>query len=244
MLKTVIAVDFPARLPKMHINSRHMRPGSRSRPVRRLYSMRSSSVSTGLLTTRGPLLMVSSAYAKHGVLYDSYKKYYGPDGPDDIIVAYGTSRDMNSTIPQSEIDYHLERNPVANRAEYLSEFRDDVAGFISREIVERCVRDYYELPPQPNINYRCFVDAASGVPEGDSYVIVIAHKVGDRVVIDVIREIQPPFDAFEVINTVLVPLCKRYKIYKVVGDNYAGELVLAPGETGIALLISRDLAQA
>jgi hypothetical protein len=122
-----------------------------------------TAVQPGLLTTHGPILMVSSAYAKHGVLYDSFKKYYGPNGPDDIIVAFGTSRDMNPSIPQSEIDYHLERNPVANRAEYLSEFRDDVEGLFSREIVERNVRDYYELPPQQGINYRCFIDQASGV---------------------------------------------------------------------------------
>ncbi len=35
---------------------------------------------------------------------------------------------------------------------------------------------------------------------------------------------RPPFNAFEVIDSVLVPLRKAYHIYKVVGDNYAGEL--------------------
>jgi hypothetical protein len=186
------------------------------------------SVRPGLLTTRGPLLMASSAYAKSGVLYDSFKKYYGADGPADIIVAYGSSRDMNSTLSQEEIDRALERDPVANAAEYLSQWRTDVEGFISREIVERCVRDYYELPPQPNINYRCFIDQASGVENGDSFAAVVAHKLGTRVTIDAIREVQPPFNFFEVVNTVLVPVCKRYKIYRVVGDAYAGELAKAP----------------
>jgi hypothetical protein len=69
------------------------------------------------------------------------------------------------------------------------------------------------------------------VPDGDSYVAVIAHKLPGNervVVIDAIREVRPPFNAFEVINTVLVPLCKAYKIYKVVGDNFAGELAKEP----------------
>jgi hypothetical protein len=187
-----------------------------------------TAVRPGLLTTRGPILMVSSAYAKTGVLYDSYKKYFGPDGPDDIIVAFGTSRDMNPSLPQEEIDRALERDPVANRAEFLSEWRSDVEGFIPREVVEACVGDYIELPPYPNINYGCFFDPASGVPDGDSLAFVIAHKDGDRAVIDVIREIKPPFNFFDVIQTELLPLCRAYRIYKIVGDNYGGELAKDP----------------
>jgi hypothetical protein len=187
-----------------------------------------AAVRPGLMTTRGPLLMVSSAYAKHGVLYDSYKRYFGPSGPPDILVAYGSSRDVNPSLSQAEIERELEKDPVRNRAEYLSEWRGDVEGFIPREIVEACVRDYFELPPAPGIAYRCFVDAASGVREGDSYAIAIAHKVGDRVVIDAIREVRPPFSAYEVINTVLVPLCKGYGIHAVRGDAYAGELAREP----------------
>jgi hypothetical protein len=181
-----------------------------------------------LLTTGGPVLMASSVYAKHGVLFDSFKKYYGPDGPSDTIVAYGTSRDLNPSLSEQEINREIERDPLQNRAEYLSEWRSDVEGFIAREVVERCVREYVELPPMPNTVYVCFVDPASGVPGGDSYAICIAHKLGDRVVIDVIREIQAPFDAFEVIDNVLVPLCKAYRISKVFGDNYAGELAKLP----------------
>lgn len=187
-----------------------------------------AAVKPGLLTTGGPLLLVSSTYARRGVLYDAWKRYFGPSGPDDILVAYGASRDTNPSLSQAEIDRELEADPIRNRAEYLSEWRSDVEGFISREIVEACVKDYFELPPVLGYSYRCFVDAASGVPEGDSYAIVIAHKLGDRVVIDAIREIRPPFNAFEVINTILVPLCKSYKVSVVRGDAYAGELAREP----------------
>jgi hypothetical protein len=107
-------------------------------------------------------------------LYDSYKRYFGAAGPPDILVAHGTSRDLNPSLPQDEIDRALEKDPMRNRAEYLSEWRSDVEGFIPREIVEACIGDYHELPPNPSICYRCFVDAASGVPEGDSYSIATA----------------------------------------------------------------------
>ena len=66
----------------------------------------------GLLTTNGPLLMISSAYAQHGELFDAYKRYFGPAGPPDILVAHGTSRDLNPSLDQAEIDRALEKDPV------------------------------------------------------------------------------------------------------------------------------------
>jgi hypothetical protein len=181
-----------------------------------------ASVRPTLMTTRGPLLMASSVYAKRGVLFDSFRKYYGANGPADILVAYGTSRDLNPSLPQEDIDRELEKDPVRNRAEYLSEWRSDVEGFIPRDVVEACVGDYVELPPSGR-PVHCFVDAASGVPEGDSFAIALSWKDGDRIVIAALRECRPPFSPSEVVDTVLVPLCKLYKIYKITGDAYAGE---------------------
>jgi hypothetical protein len=40
--------------------------------------------------------------------------------------------------------FNIEKDPVRNRAEYLSEWRSDVTGFIPREVVEACVGDYHE----------------------------------------------------------------------------------------------------
>jgi hypothetical protein len=177
-----------------------------------------AAVKPSLMTTRGPMMMASSVYARRGVLYDAYKKYYGPQGPPDIIVAYATSRDLNPSLAQEEIDRQLEADPQRNRAEYLSEWRSDTEGFIPREIVEACVGDYYELPPNPSICYRC-----GGVPEGDSFAIAISHKLGDRVVVDCVREARPPFSPSDVVTNVLLPLLKSYKITSVTGDAYAGE---------------------
>jgi len=187
-----------------------------------------AAVRPGLLTTRGPLMMVSSAYAMHGELYDAFKKYYGPAGSPSILVAHGTSRDLNPLLPQAEIDRELERDPVRNRAEYLSEFRSDVEGFIPREAVEACVGDYRELEPRPGIIYFCFVDAASGSEGGDSYCVAIGHKDGDQIIIDCVREVNPPFSPSKIVSNVAVPLCKAYRVTKVWGDNYAGEYAKEP----------------
>jgi len=199
-----------------------------------------AAVRPGLMTTRGPMLMASSAYAKRGIIFDAYKKYYGANGPPDILIAYATSRDLNPSLPQEEIDRELEKDPTRNRAEYLSEWRSDVEGFIPRDVVEACVADYIELPPNPGHCYRCFVDAASGVPEGDSFAITVSHKLGDRVVTDCVRECRPPFSPNEVVSGTLLPLCKTYNINTVVGDAYAGEY---PRELIRAAGISYELAQ-
>src|SRR6516165_2897665 len=187
-----------------------------------------ASVRPGLLTTRGPLMMVSSAYAMHGELYDAFKKYYGPAGSPSILVAHGTSRDLNPLLPQAEIDRELERDPVRNRAEYLSEFRGDIEGFIPRAAVEACGGDYRELEPRLGIIYFCFVDAASGSEGGDSYCVAIGHKDGDQIIIDCVREVIPPFSPSDTVSNVAVPLCKAYRVTKVWGDNYAAEYAKEP----------------
>src|SRR5262249_40037128 len=61
----------------------------------------------GLLTTGGPLIMASSPYAKKGVLYDVYKRHYGPEGAPRVLVAKGATRVFNSTIPEEEIQREL-----------------------------------------------------------------------------------------------------------------------------------------
>jgi hypothetical protein len=179
-----------------------------------------TAVRPGLITTGGPLVMISSAYAQKGELFESWRRYFGPAGPPDILVAHATSRDLNPSLSQEEIDRAIERDPVRNRAEYLSEFRNDISGFVPREVILACGGDYYELPPQPGIAYRCFVDQASGIGE-DSYAVAVAHKYGESIIVDAIREMRPPFSPAAVVNDVLVPLCKSYGVHSVTSDNYA-----------------------
>jgi len=182
-----------------------------------------ASARPGLMTTRGPLLMASSVYAKYGVLFDAFQKHYGPDGAADILVAYGGSRDINPSLSAAEIDLELERDPVRNRAEYLSEWRDDTEGFIGRDVVLACTGDYRELEPRPGIAYFLFLDAASGSENGDSYAIAVGHREADQIIIDAVREMIPPFSPAVVVSDTLVPLCRAYRVDgKIYGDNYAG----------------------
>lgn len=179
-----------------------------------------AAVRPGLLTTCGPLIMASSPYAKLGVLWETYRKHYGSDGAPTILVAKGTTREFNPTIPQSEIDRELERDRARNTAELLAEFRSDLESFVSLEVVEACVGGYYEIAPAAATSYHCFVDCAGG-SGNDAFAMAISHKEGNNIVIDCVREKRPPFKPSNVIEE-FAPLLRTYRINKVVGDRWAG----------------------
>ncbi len=65
-------------------------------------------------------------------------------------------------------------------------------------------------------------------PQGDSYAIGVSLKLGDRVIIDAIREVPPPFSPAAVVTDVLIPLYRAYSIHSVTGDNSAGEFAKEP----------------
>jgi hypothetical protein len=51
----------------------------------------------------------------------------------------GATRDFNPTLPQKVLDRALERDPAANAAKYLSQFRYDLERFVDRGVVEAAV---------------------------------------------------------------------------------------------------------
>ena len=116
-----------------------------------------SAVRPGLATTGGMLAIISSPYARRGEVWEAYRTNYGPTGDPLILVAQGTSRELNPTLSQSVVDRALERDPAAATAEYLAEFRRDIETFVSREAVLACVvPGLYEGRPQHNFRYAGF----------------------------------------------------------------------------------------
>jgi hypothetical protein len=99
-----------------------------------------NAVEPGLATTRGPLILASSPYAKKGVLWDVYRKHYGKEGDALTLVAHGPSRTLNPSLPQRVVDRALEKDRTRASAEYLAEFRSDVEGFVALPIKDRGAR--------------------------------------------------------------------------------------------------------
>jgi hypothetical protein len=179
-------------------------------------------VRPGLATTGGPLFLISSPYARRGVLWEVYNKHYGPAGDPLILVAQAPSRTMNPTLKQSVVDRAMERDPASARAEYLAEFRTDIESFVALEVVRACVTSgVYERPPQREFYYQGFVDPSGG--SADSFSLAIAHYDHSRntVVLDAIRETLPPFSPESVVEQ-FAALCKSYNVHTVQGDKFAG----------------------
>jgi hypothetical protein len=137
------------------------------------------------------MLKASSPYARRGDLYDDYKRYFGQDD-SPVLVWKASTRDMNPTVSERFIAAAYERDAAHAAAEYGAEFRSDIESFVSRDAVEACVvQGRYEIPPMANVAYWAFTDPSGG--SSDSMTLAIAHREGERVVIDAIREHKPPF---------------------------------------------------
>lgn len=176
-----------------------------------------------LITTRGPLIMCSSVYGKKGELWESYRRDYGPGGDSQMLVAFGSSKDFNETLPQKIIDKAVERDPDGAKSEYLSIWRDDIASFVPYERVRVCVEaGTVERPFDYKHRYVAFADPGGGV--SDSYTVAIGHKEGHRAVIDAMREFRAPFDP-EDITRAICKLLGQYRLTSVFGDKYAAEWV-------------------
>jgi len=183
-----------------------------------------NAVRPALATTGGPLILISSPYAKQGEVFEAHKRHYGPGGDPLILVAQGASRDFNPTLSAKFVQRALDRDPEAARAEYLGEFRDDISAFISAEAIAACVADgVIERLPVGGCEYVGFVDAAGGSGT-DSFTAAVAHR--DRftgnAVLDAVREHRPPFSpAFAVEE--LAGFFKAYGIASITGDRWGGE---------------------
>jgi hypothetical protein len=106
-----------------------------------------AAVRPALATTGGPLILITTPYARRGEVWDLYRKYYGPDGDPSILIVQGTAREFNSTLPQSVVERALERDHAAASAEYLAQFRSDIESYVSREAVLACVDGIRERAP-------------------------------------------------------------------------------------------------
>ena len=175
----------------------------------------------GLASIPGAMLLkASSPYAKRGVLYGDFRKHYGQDG-SRMLVWRGTTEEMNPAIDKRIIETAYEDDPANAAAEYGAEFRSDIAAFVAREVVDSCTPPgRFELPFINGSRYAAFVDPSGG--SADSMTLAIAHQVGEVAVLDVIREIKPPFSPESAVKEFTQTL-RSYGLNSVCGDRYAGE---------------------
>jgi len=181
-----------------------------------------AAVEPAMLTVRDSMLIgISSAYAKRGLLYDQYKKYYGKfKGP---LIWKSDTLTMNPTANKKKIDYQLKSDPAKYRAEYLSEFRGDIESYLGIEDLERITAKGIRFRAyDSSFRYTAFCDPSGG--RVDSMTMAISHIEEDKIILDVILERKPPFSPDDVVKEFSETL-KLFKISSVQSDRYAADWV-------------------
>jgi hypothetical protein len=190
----------------------------------------------GLSTTSGMLMVLSSPYARRGLVFERHKDHFGRDDADVLVVA-GPSSAFNPVLDQAVIDAACANDPEAARSEWLGEFRSDVAALLDPELIDAAVdRDRpLELPPGRGVRYFAHVDAAAGGGGGAAYAIALAHKeAGGCLVVDLVQGAAGRFDP-QAITRGYAGLLREYGVNNVVGDRFApGWVEAAWREHGIA----------
>jgi hypothetical protein len=180
-----------------------------------------------LATTGGPLICISSPYARKGELWVTFDKHFGAKGDKLVLVARAPSRTTNPSLPQRIIDRAMERDPASASAEYLAEFRTDIEAFLSIEAVRAVTMPgVFELPPQPGRQYFGFCDPSGG--SSDSMTLGIAYRTDEGgAVLVCLRETKPPFSPAAVVAE-YVQVLRKYGCKEVYGDAYASQWVEEP----------------
>ena len=183
-----------------------------------------------LLTLNGLLLVVSSPHRKVGLLYNAHRKYYGNDDETRGLFIQASSRDLNPTLDEAAIAEAMEDDPAAAQSEYLGVFRADLEGFLDDATVDAAIATgRRELPRVAGARYRAFCDPSGG--RSDSFALAIAHQVAkkgdapERLVLDAVRTIAPPFDPESAVET-MVQTLRDFGLSEVSGDAYAAEWVV------------------
>lgn len=176
-----------------------------------------------LATTGGMLVGISSPYAQRGLLFEKSERHFG-EGDPDVLVIRAPSQRLNPTLDEAVIAAARRDDPDAAASEWDAEFRADLSTFVERTTVERCVdTGVQERPFMREHRYVAFVDPSGG--QHDSMTLAIAHREGQRVILDSVREFRAPFEP-PIVVAEFARLIRMYEIGTVFGDRYAGQWVV------------------
>ena len=169
----------------------------------------------------GLLMLGSSVYRRRGYMFRQYRELHGNDLSPDSICWFSPSAVMNPVLPAHVIERALQENAPKARAEFLNIWREDLSDFIPIDVVQGATEfGMFERPWRPGVMYFAACNSAGGTGQ-DSFTLAIAHKEGDHILIDAVREAKPRFIPAQVIAE-YAQLLKSYHVYSVQSDKFAG----------------------
>lgn len=174
------------------------------------------------LLEHGKLIGISTPYAKFGYFYDMHEEYFGK-GDEDVLVWKAPTLVMNPSYSKLRMNRAIKKDPVAARAEFDAEFREDLETYLSIDEIKAVTNtDIPMITPQPDIRYMAFTDPSGG--KSDSFTLGIAHQEHEengKIVLDRLEEVTAPYNPKEVTKT-FCDVLKLYRVSQVTGDRFAG----------------------
>ncbi len=188
-----------------------------------------NAIRPALITVRGSRLYgISSPYARRGILWQAFEEHFAKDD-SDVLVWNADTLSLNPTVNPREIERAFERDAAVAASEYGRDgrvaFRADVERFLSVEVIDGAINRSrpLELAPRADVAYVAWADPSGG--SQDSFALAIAHRDGARVVLDLVREVKPPFSPDQVCAD-FAAVARAYRVTQVHGDHYAGSWVV------------------
>ena len=197
-------------------------------------------VTPALATTGGMLVAISSPYRKVGLLHTKHRDHFGQDG--NVLVVQAPSTELNPLLDVAVIANARQADPDAARAEWDSEFRTDLTSLFDDAVIDAAIDNSRppELPRLPGVRHYCFTDSSAG--RHDHYTACVAHKSGERVIIDALRGHAPPFDP-NVVTAEFGKLAKSYGCSEVTGDNFSAEWVVSAWQSAGVRYLRSELTR-
>jgi hypothetical protein len=162
---------------------------------------------------------ISTPFGRAGLLYSKFSKHFGKPGP--VLVWRAPSWVMNLELNEAELEEQFKENlgEAAYLAEYACQWRADIETYLTEELVDLAMKGQpMSRPYDGRSMYVVFVDPSELVHKsGDSMTIAVAHRAGERVVLDLVEEILPPENPKKAVAK-FTEICRRYHVGTITQD--------------------------
>jgi len=184
-------------------------------------------------------LAISTPSSKQGLLYDLFEEGMDRDRPTPgRLTVHGETILINPTVDPDFLASEKRRDIDNYSREFQAEFAESVSTFFPSDKLLECFRLPGDVKYENRYRYYGAIDQ-SGLSGRDRFAFAIAHRVGDEIVLDVLRDWSTKSGA--TIIAEIKEICKTYNVPSVAVDRYAGGWVREAFERQGLEVTVRDL---
>jgi hypothetical protein len=138
------------------------------------------------------LVITTTPASRTGIVYELYDRAERGE-LDDFYITKKPTRELNPKVSERVINRAMNRDSQSAMVEYFAEFSDPIAAYLDSEMIERAIDRHLKPAPkaEPGRFYAMAIDPAT---MGDRYAFLIAHKEGERIILDYSHIMLPPIN--------------------------------------------------